>query len=135
MYEWKTTLIHFLDDLRSHEFTKDATLVVDVEMGTGMMTEDVHTLVRQRYRNVLFVNDLLRKSGTLTTNKVKRECEELARECVLRFSNPFVTERSLDVEAVKCALEENVANDGVCLGRALRLKNRFENDPTLQPFV
>lgn len=77
--EYRKPLHEFLTRLRSHELTKDATLVIDVESGTGLTAPDVYAWAADNFRNIVLVNDMDRKQGTLTTNKTKQEMMELTR--------------------------------------------------------
>jgi hypothetical protein len=93
--EYRPKLEMFLRRLRAHPMTECATLVVDVEMGTGLTAPDIYAWVAEKFRNVTLINDLTRKEGSLTTHKAKQEMMEIARYVLLkdevRFWEKFVT--------------------------------------------
>lgn len=93
---YRAVLEQFCIRLRTaDEYTRDATLIFDVEMGTGFTAPDVYAFVREKFVNIETVNDMRRKEGTLTTHKVKQEMMELTREVLnndeVRFWKKFVT--------------------------------------------
>lgn len=112
--EYRPTLLKFLTDLRSHELTLGAVLVVDVEHGTGMMAGDIYTLVQERFKNVLVVNDLRRKRGTTTDEKMKHDCMQLSRYTLhkdrVHFWDNFVTGMDLDPDQVKAEFKQQMGN-------------------------
>lgn len=92
---YRGTLEKFCHRLRDDEMTQDATLIFDVEMGTGFTAPDVYGFVREKFNNIITINDKERKEGTLTTFKSKQEMMELTRNILeageIRFWKKFVT--------------------------------------------
>jgi hypothetical protein len=69
-----------------------ATIVLDIESGTGFEAGNVNDLVRAHFDNVITMTDYMRKPGTKTDEAAKREMMMMTRE-QLRMGEIFIHEQ------------------------------------------
>lgn len=74
--EW---LLAHLRKVRSMPMFSNATMIVDAESGTGYTAGDVQLLIQRNFQNIICMNELGRKPGTYTSNKLKQEAMEVTR--------------------------------------------------------
>lgn len=77
--DYQDRLIEHVRRIRALKFVQDATLIVDVESGTGQEAGHITTLLRQNFTNVVTMRDFKRKPGTKTLNSTKKEMMEMTR--------------------------------------------------------
>jgi hypothetical protein len=93
--DYEDIFLSHLDRIRAIPYCEDATIVLDVESGSGFEADTVEKFVRSRFENVITVQDYQRKPGSKTTNPVKREMMELTRSAIdldrLSIYKDFIT--------------------------------------------
>lgn len=81
--------------LRNSQFTKNATIVLDVEGQNVLETNHIIALVTSAVKNVEVVTDYKRKMGTKTTRQSKEDMYKLTRQEIkngsIRFATNLVT--------------------------------------------
>lgn len=124
---YEKILIDHLHRLRLNQYTANATLVIDVESGSGFVAPDVAAMVRNNFRNYYILSDFkVRKEGTLTTNEGKAKMYQLThnelRQDRVRIATNIVTHNP-DPEKMVAEFRDQMLNYS---RYAIKAKTAFE---------
>lgn len=81
--EYQEPLRKHLEYNRSRPFCREATIVIDAESGTGLCAGDIEVYVQDRFDNVIMIQPMDRKPGTITSHLVKEEMAQLTHKILM----------------------------------------------------
>ncbi len=77
---YRDRLVNMLNKIMSHPMVEGATIVVDVERGTGLVAGDAQAIIQNNFQHVCVMNDYDEDNpGRITNYDVKHEMAQLTR--------------------------------------------------------
>lgn len=81
--EYQEPLRLHLERNRARPFCREATIVIDAESGTGLCAGDIDKYVQDRFDNVIVIQPMDRKPGTVTSHRVKEDMAEYTHKILM----------------------------------------------------